>query len=260
MILRRLVAQLREQNWTAIAVEFVLLVIGVFLGLQASNWNDARNERAQGERWRQQILADLDQNARDLQDRLDYNSQALAFGETALRGLESAEAPTGAAVWETVLGAFQAGQIWPYRLTGPSYREVQAAGGLTLIGSERAQVKLAYLYDVSAHDFELVSGGLPKYRELIRERMPWSIQSHIWDSNCQTGSGRPGLDEPGVAFELVACPAPGDQALLQTALNQLRVDTEIQRALRGRLSQLKASVASTARQIERVRSVRESLE
>lgn len=46
MILRRLAQHLREQNWTAIAIEFVLLVVGVFLGLQVSNWNDARNERA----------------------------------------------------------------------------------------------------------------------------------------------------------------------------------------------------------------------
>lgn len=78
MILHRLVTQWREQNWTAIAVEFVLLVVGVFLGLQASNWNDQRNQRAQAELWRAQIVADLGQSARDLQYRLDYNAQVLA--------------------------------------------------------------------------------------------------------------------------------------------------------------------------------------
>lgn len=45
MILRRLAQQLREQNWVAISIEFVLLVLGVFLGLQAANWNDARIEQ-----------------------------------------------------------------------------------------------------------------------------------------------------------------------------------------------------------------------
>ena len=47
MILRRLSQSLKEQNWTAIAVEFVLLVLGVFLGIQVANWNEERVERAQ---------------------------------------------------------------------------------------------------------------------------------------------------------------------------------------------------------------------
>ena len=45
MIPRRLARSLEEQNWTAIAVEFVLPVAGVFLGIQAANWNEARVER-----------------------------------------------------------------------------------------------------------------------------------------------------------------------------------------------------------------------
>lgn len=42
MILRRLSQSLKEQNWTAISIEFVLLVVGVFLGIQVANWNEDR--------------------------------------------------------------------------------------------------------------------------------------------------------------------------------------------------------------------------
>jgi hypothetical protein len=45
MIFRRLAQHLREQNWTAIFIEFVLLVVGVFLGIQVANWNQARIDR-----------------------------------------------------------------------------------------------------------------------------------------------------------------------------------------------------------------------
>jgi hypothetical protein len=45
MILRRLSQSLKEQNWTAIWIEFVLLVAGVFLGIQVSNWNQAQKDR-----------------------------------------------------------------------------------------------------------------------------------------------------------------------------------------------------------------------
>ncbi len=46
MILRRLSQSLKDQNWTAIVIEFVLLVAGVFLGIQVANWNEARADRS----------------------------------------------------------------------------------------------------------------------------------------------------------------------------------------------------------------------
>lgn len=47
MILRRFATALKDQNWTTILVEFVLLVCGVFLGIQAANWNETRRDHAQ---------------------------------------------------------------------------------------------------------------------------------------------------------------------------------------------------------------------
>ena len=46
MILRRVIAHFRKQEWTAIALDFVIVVFGVFVGLQVNNWNEARIERA----------------------------------------------------------------------------------------------------------------------------------------------------------------------------------------------------------------------
>ncbi|WP_412067269.1 hypothetical protein [Rubrivirga sp. IMCC43871] len=46
MILRRITAHVQEQNWTAIAIDFVIVVVGVFIGIQVSNWNAERVERA----------------------------------------------------------------------------------------------------------------------------------------------------------------------------------------------------------------------
>jgi len=43
---RRLAQSLREQNWTTIFIEFVLLVLGVFLGIQVANWNEDRKLEA----------------------------------------------------------------------------------------------------------------------------------------------------------------------------------------------------------------------
>lgn len=44
MILRRVIEHVREQNWTAIAIDFVIVVVGVFFGIQIGNWNAERIE------------------------------------------------------------------------------------------------------------------------------------------------------------------------------------------------------------------------
>ena len=45
MILRRVIAHFRKQEWTAIALDFVIVVVGVFVGIQVSNWNEERRTR-----------------------------------------------------------------------------------------------------------------------------------------------------------------------------------------------------------------------
>lgn len=46
MLLRRVINHFRKQEWTAIAIDFVIVVLGVFVGLQVSNWNADRASRS----------------------------------------------------------------------------------------------------------------------------------------------------------------------------------------------------------------------
>ena len=39
MLLRRFIEHVRKQEWTAIAIDFVIVVVGVFIGIQVANWN-----------------------------------------------------------------------------------------------------------------------------------------------------------------------------------------------------------------------------
>ena len=62
MILRRVIGHLRKQEWTAIAIDFFIVVIGVFVGLQVSNWNEARANQGIVARHLAEISEDLDAN------------------------------------------------------------------------------------------------------------------------------------------------------------------------------------------------------
>lgn len=45
LLLRRLGQSLRDQDWFTVAVEFFVVVFGVFLGLQVATWNEERLQR-----------------------------------------------------------------------------------------------------------------------------------------------------------------------------------------------------------------------
>jgi hypothetical protein len=61
VILRRVIEHVRDQNWTAIGIDFVIVVVGVFVGLQVNNWNA---ERVEAQR-REQIIDALGTNLSD---------------------------------------------------------------------------------------------------------------------------------------------------------------------------------------------------
>lgn len=80
--MRRLSQSLKEQNWTAITVEFVLLIVGVFLGIQAANWNEARSDRVAYEAALTRLVAEIDTNLAylDASDAASLLSRAQQFG------------------------------------------------------------------------------------------------------------------------------------------------------------------------------------
>lgn len=74
MILRRIITHLRKQEWTAIALDFLIVVSGVFIGIQVSNWNEARSSsRQEGV-----LIAQLADDLRSMRD-------SFVFGDTISR-------------------------------------------------------------------------------------------------------------------------------------------------------------------------------
>ncbi|NHK28180.1 hypothetical protein FF098_009720 [Parvularcula flava] len=46
MLLRRMMEHVRTQNWLAVFLDFIIVVVGVFIGIQVANWNNVRSDRA----------------------------------------------------------------------------------------------------------------------------------------------------------------------------------------------------------------------
>ena len=88
MLLRRVIEHVRNQAWTAIAIDFVIVVAGVFIGIQVSNWNQARVDRDKATAYRERLVDELEFNARQYRQQSAYYTIVRRHGRAVLDGLE----------------------------------------------------------------------------------------------------------------------------------------------------------------------------
>ena len=71
MILRKLAAAIEEQNWFTVVLEILIVVVGIFIGLQVDGWNEARKDKAKEgiylERLSRDIVRDSELLSRSIQ-------------------------------------------------------------------------------------------------------------------------------------------------------------------------------------------------
>lgn len=91
MILRRIAGALRRQDWFTVLVATMILVLGVFIGLQVNNWNEARADRQREAAYLQGLaqdiridIADIDEIIRESTLRMSAMSYLLEQADGAL--------------------------------------------------------------------------------------------------------------------------------------------------------------------------------
>ena len=90
MLMRRIAEHLKTQNWTAAGIEFLIVVAGVFLGIQLGNWNEARLEARQERALVMRLIEDARQSERVLDrtiaETAEQAADARRVHETMLAG------------------------------------------------------------------------------------------------------------------------------------------------------------------------------
>ena len=66
MLLRRIIEHVKTQNWTAVAIDFFIVVVGVFIGIQVSNWNTGLSNKRAYESALERLRLEIDTNDKTL--------------------------------------------------------------------------------------------------------------------------------------------------------------------------------------------------
>ena len=62
MLLRRISKHVKAQNWFAVAIDFFIVVIGVYIGIQVSNWNDEQRVQSLEASYMSRVADELKSN------------------------------------------------------------------------------------------------------------------------------------------------------------------------------------------------------
>ena len=140
MILRRLTTALRKQDWVTVVIEIMIVVLGVFIGIQVANWNESlaenRREVVYLERLETEFTAVLD-DFDSVQGALDaYFDWITLF----LEGVREGE-PSKAQQASWGLNAITDVEI--INLEPAALREMISAGDLTIIQNPELRSDLA---------------------------------------------------------------------------------------------------------------------
>lgn len=245
MILRRIREHVSGHNWFAVCVDLIIVVLGVFLGTQVSNWNAERLAHQAGDTYRARIVRDLENNQSDLVSRGAYFIQVRSF---ALQVLDDLDGSARISDEQFLIAAYQATQIYPRPLTRGAYDEIQSVGALDTLGSVTTRDNVANYY-VAVETSEATFRNVPPYREIVRRAIPYHVQARIREAcaevmttattglarltlpeTCTLGMDRSELAQaaarvratPGLALDVTRLLADLDQKLIQTERSQER--------------------------------------
>ena len=208
--MRRIVQHLKDQNWTAVGIDFLIVVVGVWLGAEAANWNEARRVREGEKAFLRDVAADLTLDNASLASKIVYHRQVLASAERADAFIRAGRPCEAGRCWAVLVDFFAASQ----------WQDVSATRGV-LENLQRSPYPYDRLLERRLIEYyrTLQLTGLSDYRRIVRMRIPAPMQRALWP--CNTGGG------DGQRVNLGCAPGGGTEADFRAVVERLRADREI---------------------------------
>ncbi len=177
MLLRRVTKHVRAQNWTAITLDFLIVVVGIFVGLQVSNWNDARVLRAEEGLLLSRLSADFEVIDHRLKSHIDEYFQNMVSIEFVNHVLES-NAAIDSTDFRTKLDRVMSVTAPPNR--SATFAEMASAGKVDLVHNDslrRALVLFDQQVDGVKNAFALLQDLRLAYSEPFINKVTFRIDT-----------------------------------------------------------------------------------
>lgn len=238
MILRRIIAHFRKQEWTAIGIDFVIVVIGVFIATQVAEWSAGEADKRRGRVYLQQLTADMEQDRRGLEWIGGYYDEVY---EGAVRANALLEQPNPNAR-ELVINAYRGTEYMYYATTNSTWNQIVSSGDMALVPADVRGAIEEYLRYNSSREVEERFGN-SAYRQIVRRLISHDVQDAL-RARCSEQNDATG----GVTNFPATCDLSGvDDAQILASARALQQNPQVLLDLRYQISDLAASRANIAR-------------
>ncbi|MCW8870647.1 MAG: hypothetical protein OQK49_08075 [Proteobacteria bacterium] len=176
MLLRRITQHIQNQNWFAVFIAFLIVVVGVFIGIQVANWNDERED------FEKETLA-LVELKKELSNSIAYTkAKAYAYQQAADAGRRSLaylddNTECIEDCWDRLVDFMHASQWQSLTMSTSTYRNMRNQGyprNTTII--DAVDEYLAQNQTNSSAFTEL-----PYYRSRVRQIVSLNAQDYYWE-------------------------------------------------------------------------------
>lgn len=219
MIFKRAAAKLRAQDWTAIFIEFAIVVAGVFVGTWVANWNQERSSKAETRRMVSQLSPQLETLNHYFSNARAYYAVTRAYAATAIAGWRG---DAKVADRDFVIAAYQASQINTLGNNSSSWSTILGADRLRDIEDQQLRTDLSFLMSADYSLIDQPAVDTP-YRHNVRRVIPIEIQDAI---RAQCGDRRNPTD-PSLLVLPSTCGLRIDPAQAAAAAKLLRAHPEL---------------------------------
>ncbi|NNU14991.1 hypothetical protein HK107_01465 [Parvularcula sp. ZS-1/3] len=167
MLLRRISEHVRNQNWFAVGVDLAIVIVGVFIGIQVSNWNEQNALDAEQDRYLQQLSAEYQAIEANLDNQVtDYRAFVASSGRVleVVRG----EGPVDPDAMWADLKKLDSGRIPPG--PPPTLQELISSGKVDLIDNHALRTQLLTAHaqaETITRIFDLIRRGLHEPERVV---------------------------------------------------------------------------------------------
>jgi hypothetical protein len=180
----RLGKTVRELNWGTLTIEFVILIVGISVGLQVNEWENRRNDRQLEKEYLERLLVDLTETERVLKQDFENLSESVKTLSAGISPLGKSSL-TREDHQKVFLSAGASALVGQFGVVFGTVEELKDTGNMRLLRSKELRIALANLYQsyqqtirISEMRNLLRSQSFPV---LARQLKPNSENRIMWD-------------------------------------------------------------------------------
>ena len=184
MLLRRITKHVTEQNWFAVFIDFFIVVVGVFIGIQVANWNAERIERSLEREYLEQLHADFVESIKGQSRDLNFLSRQLSDYNVMLNSLDACNLNAeDELAFQRGVNTF--GYINPPRIFRRTVDEMSAAGRTNIIRNQTLKDQLSEaiaLVEWRGNSFtESVARSNEHHRHIVEKEVRYDLSRRYAD-------------------------------------------------------------------------------